>query len=261
LKNSVCFITCVNNENLYLKCLEHINNLIMPEGFVSETIAIRNAKSMTNAYNEAMSKSNAKYKVYLHQDTFIINRNFIQDFVDIFSSSSEIGLLGMVGTDSFPVCCNWGKSHIKYGNLIQGMEDGSRRKRNFINKELKPVICVDGLILITQYDVPWREDIFDGWHFYDISQCMEFHRNKYQVCVPYQQSPWCIHDCGKINFHKYNKYKHIFLKEYFHELFPCNYWYTILINRIYDFRDLIRPLIKTIETKLKKCSEYPNKIT
>ena len=27
---------------------------------------------------------------------------------------------------------------------------------------------VDGLLMATQYDIPWREDLFDGWDFYDL---------------------------------------------------------------------------------------------
>ena len=54
--------------------------------------------------------------------------------------------------------------------------------------------AVDGLLLATQYDLPWREDIFNGWHFYDISQCMEFMKAGYEVAVPWQESPWCDHD-------------------------------------------------------------------
>ena len=33
--------------------------------------------------------------------------------------------------------------------------------------------AVDGLIMATQVDCPWREDLFTGWHFYEISKCKE----------------------------------------------------------------------------------------
>ena len=53
------------------------------------------------------------------------------------------------------------------------------------NKPYTEVEAVDGLFIATQYDVKWREDIFDGWDFYDISQSEEFHRAGYKVVVPY----------------------------------------------------------------------------
>ena len=76
-EKKICFISAVNNEIEYEECLFYINNINIPEGYEIETIAIRNSKSLTSAYNEAMKQSDAKYKVYLHQDVFIINKNFI----------------------------------------------------------------------------------------------------------------------------------------------------------------------------------------
>jgi len=80
----VCFIICSNNE-LYLKeCLFWINRLQIPEGYVTEQIVITDAKSMTEGYNRAMLRSDAKYKVYLHQDTFIVNPDFVPDMLAVF---------------------------------------------------------------------------------------------------------------------------------------------------------------------------------
>ncbi|NRU88044.1 hypothetical protein DFH41_002631 [Clostridium beijerinckii] len=70
-ENKIAFITCVNDETLYEKSLSYINKLQIPMGIEIEIIAIRNAKSMTSAYNEAIQKSDSKYKVYLHQDVYI----------------------------------------------------------------------------------------------------------------------------------------------------------------------------------------------
>lgn len=39
---------------------------------------------------------------------------------------------------------------------------------------IREVHAIDGMIMITQYDVEWRKDIFDGFDFYDISQSLEF---------------------------------------------------------------------------------------
>lgn len=36
------------------------------------------------------------------------------------------------------------------------------------------VSAIDGLFMATQYDIKWREDLLDGFHFYDVSQCFEF---------------------------------------------------------------------------------------
>lgn len=83
------------------------------------------------------------------------------------------------------------------------------------SSNLQIVQAVDGLLMATQEDIPWRETLFDGWHFYDLSQCLEFRRKGYDVAVPFQISHWCIHDCGIVKLsNEYEKYRVRFLKEY-----------------------------------------------
>lgn len=73
----MCFISCVNNEAQYEECIRHIQQLYVPLHVQIELLPIRNADSMAGGYNEAMKQTNAKYKVYLHQDTMIVNKYFI----------------------------------------------------------------------------------------------------------------------------------------------------------------------------------------
>lgn len=258
LNNQIAFISCVNDENMYSKCLKYVNQLNLPKGYSYETIAIRNAKSLTSGYNEAMLKSSAKYKVYLHQDTYIINRNFIHDLISIFAQNPQVGLLGVAGAESLRINGIWGKSKQRYGKLIENATNNS-----FVDSfrllefkrvpNLKPVQCVDGLLIITQYDIPWRQDIFCGWHFYDISQCMEFKRAGYQVCIPEQIKPWCIHDCGVLNKKDFDKYRYIFLKEYSHDLFGIGFFPVMLINK---FKEGVRPYTRKIELAVKEVLRF-----
>ena len=76
------------------------------------------------------------------------------------------------------------------------------------------VEAVDGLLMATQYDVPWREDLFTGWDFYDVSQSFEFRRKGYRVVVPAMEEPWCIHDDGFLNLSNYYNERKKFLSEY-----------------------------------------------
>ncbi len=220
--NKICFITCVNDEEVYKECLLYIRNLIVPDGFELETIAVNNAEYMTKAYNVAMTGSNAKYKIYLHQDVFIINKNFISNIVDLFRKNPNIGLLGVAGAKAIPVTGVWWESAEKYGKVYDshtGIIDLLEFKE--VRQAYEKVKCLDGLILVTQYDVPWREDIFTGWHFYDVSQSLEFDGRGYDIAIPRQYEPWCIHDCGIVNVSNgYKRYKEVFLDEYSKTLFP-----------------------------------------
>ena len=74
--------------------------------------------------------------------------------------------------------------------------------------------AIDGLLRATQYDVPWREDLFDKWDFYDISQSQEFLRAGYKVVVPKQKRPWCIHDDDFFNLKNFYNARKVFLEEY-----------------------------------------------
>lgn len=217
----ICFITAVNNERAYEECLFYIKNLDIPEGYDIEAIAIRNSYSMTNTYNKAMKDSDAKYKIYIHQDTLIINKNFIHDMLELFKNN-KIGMIGVCGTKKIPTNGVWWESNNKLGKVYDS-HTGEMKLLEFnkINEMYENVQAIDGLIIATQYDIEWREDLFDGWHFYDTSQCVEFNKAGYEVVVANQIKPWCIHDSGVANTaNGYDKYREIFLGEYSKELYP-----------------------------------------
>ena len=64
-EKKIAFIICVNNELYFEECVYYINRLIIPEGFSTDVIAIREADSMCAAYNAGMQSSDAKYKICL----------------------------------------------------------------------------------------------------------------------------------------------------------------------------------------------------
>ncbi len=211
----ICFVTSVNNERTYCECLKYIEQLLYPSGFSVEAIGIRDAISMTSAYNEAIERSDAKYKIYLHQDVFIINKNFVFDMIKLFRDES-IGLIGMVGGTNISANGVWWEG-VPLAGAVYDNHTGKMELTNFQksdDKDYTKVSAVDGLCICTQYDIKWREDLFDGWHFYDASQCMEFARAGYSCVVPNQDRPWCIHDCDVTSLASYEKYKLQFIDEY-----------------------------------------------
>ncbi|MDU4659515.1 MAG: glycosyltransferase, partial [Clostridium butyricum] len=220
--NKIAFITCVNDETMYSECLMYIRNLRIPNDYEIELVPIRDAKSITSAYNSAIKQTDAKYKVYLHQDTLIVNKNFIEDILEIFSKNNDIGMIGLTGAKNIPTNGIWWESKQCYGEVYES-HTGTMQLLSFkkVEKCYEEVKAIDGFIMITQYDVPWREDIFDGWHFYDISQSIEFGLNGYKVIVPTQKKPWSLHDCGLLNTENgHEEYRQKFLQEYSTKIFP-----------------------------------------
>lgn len=219
----ICFITCVNNEELYAEALLYLKHLHMPEGMQAEYVGVRGAASMAAGYNEGMRKSDAKYKVYLHQDTLVVNKDLAADLLRLFADAS-IGAVGVIGCRSLPRSGVWWDGLRTYGRVLHACEPesvvDSRCKEP--DGPYMAVEAVDGLFIATQYDVPWREDLFTGWHLYDTSQCREFARRGYQVVVPNQEKDfWCIH-CPKEKplASEYKGYQKVFLQEYGRELHP-----------------------------------------
>ena len=210
-----CFIICSNDKLYAQECLYYINRLNIPKGYEIDALTIEDARSMTAGYNEGMHYSDAKYKVYLHQDVFIINREFIQDCLDLFQKDEKIGMIGNVGAV---------KLH-ESGTMWKGNRCGKLYEQHIfetilyscndeIEKEYAEVEVIDGFLMVTQYDVEWREDLFDKWDFYDCSQSMEFIRRGYKVVVPRMEEPWCVHDCGFVNLSNYEEERVKFVKEY-----------------------------------------------
>jgi hypothetical protein len=213
-----CFIICYNNTVLLEECLLYLRQLTIPEGYTTDLVAILEANSMTEGYQAGMEASNAKYKIYLHQDVFILNRNFLFDTLQLFLANPSLGMLGMVGTKKLPESAIMWESKQRVGALrsctLNTVDDFFDIPIQTASSQPEPVMAVDGLLLMTQYDVRWRQDIFHGWDFYDVSQSFEFHRAGYQVAVPYQKTPWVLHDCGFLNLSRYQEARDIFAKEY-----------------------------------------------
>lgn len=231
MTETACFITCVNNDDLYNECLDYISRLDVPTGINIQTIAIRGAKSITSGYNSVLSNK-AKYKIYLHQDTFIIDRFFIHKIINVFNGDPKIGLLGVIGSKDITKDAVWWHGKQKYGKVFEN-RTGASKLLSFgdVNNDYQSVKFLDGLILVSQYDIRWRDDIFDGWHFYDMSQCLEFIKAGYQVVIPKQDTPWCFHACGTVSVEKYDHYRLIFLHEYARYLFPFSWFFVLQYNK------------------------------
>ena len=218
-----CFIACVNDEDMYKESLFYIQQLDIPQGFSIECIAIRNARFMTSGYNAAMKESNAKYKIYMHQDVLILNKRILFDLLNIFQSDEAIGIVGMAGSADIPDTSAWWENEHLLGYAYDCLSSYTRVVNHSIPEQnaFADAGVVDGLFIATQYDLPWREDLFDGWHHYDTSQCCEFLRNNLRVVVANQLTsdgtpkPWCLHYIEHtVTTVHYEKYRIIFLKEY-----------------------------------------------
>ena len=195
------------------ECMEYISWLKVPENVETEIIGVKDADSMAAGYNAAMHDSDAKYKVYLHQDVFILNENFIEDVIKVFRENPEYGMLGVIGSNHVIYDANyylqWNVGEIDANNSMQQLNIDIDNPL-----EIEEVVAIDGLLMVTQHDVEWREDILDSFDFYDVSQSVEFQKQGYKVGVPHQNKVWCNHFCGCSKLDKYDIYRKKICEEY-----------------------------------------------
>lgn len=212
--NKICIIACINNEFLWNECLMYINRLHVPDGFFLDVMSIVEAHSMTSGYNEAMTASDAKYKIYIHQDTFLTDIYLLDEILDIFNDNS-IGMIGLTGTVNFPVDgCMFNTSRVTSAYWRDNTNFSNCFEHQSYNS-IEDVSLIDGLFIATQYDIPWREDCFEKWDHYDSSQSIEFLKHGYRLVVPIYNKPLCIHNDGqRLSLKNYKVETQIFLNEY-----------------------------------------------
>ena len=60
MRKKIAFIICVNDEVYFSECLFYIGRLHVPEGYEIEVYPLRGAKSIYEAYQQAMEQSDAE---------------------------------------------------------------------------------------------------------------------------------------------------------------------------------------------------------
>lgn len=212
--HKICFITCVNDAAKYNASVAYLQRLHVPPGMTVESLVVSEAESMTAGYQQAMESSDAKYKIYLHQDVWITDEDFLLRLVQEFRQHPAYGLAGVVGVRQMPANGIWWEGE-KIG-MIRDKLTGEFRDYVYPHdsRHSQPAAAVDGLLLATQYDVPWRTDLFTGWHFYDLSQAYEFRRLEFQTVVLPQSAPLCVHNREKPLVEGFESDRQKFLQEY-----------------------------------------------
>jgi len=208
------FVTCVNDEDQYRECVKHIEQLIVPQGCSVDYFPVRSASSLTSAYNQALDHP-ATYKIYLHQDTYVIYPGMLVELMHLFSAHPRLGMVGVIGCQILPKSGIWWQGLNLTGKVIDRPDTYRWLSFGKDAYPYTPVAAVDGLFLACQHHIPWREDLFDGFHFYDISQCLEYRKKGYDVGVVPQPQPWCIHNWnGSFDAVSYEKYRQRLLEHY-----------------------------------------------
>ena len=218
-----CFIICLRNQVNRAKIMQYLNKLQIPRGYTAEVSLIDHEVSIAKAYQQAMLSSDAKYKIYVSENICIQQEFFLAELLQGFAQGKNIGMIGVSGTEVIPANGVLLTSHRRIGRLYN-----TALNEDFIwgefSENVKLVQAVDGWLMATQVDIPWRDDLFTGACGYDLAQNIELQKAGYACAVIKQVQPWCSIETKNFDFSKRDTA--IFLKEYGKDLFPL---VTVLI--------------------------------
>jgi len=228
----VAFITAVKDQIQYEVCLAFLAALNIPPGYVVEKIAVLGGSSMAQCYQRAMEVSTARYKIYLHVDTYVIYVDVLRDLINLFQTYPRLGMVGIVGaTQLNGDAIFWLNNGLHcYGHIWEharptGFWSSFRRinHRRLCLRSFRPfagaylpALFVDGCFMATQYDISWTSpaNLQMGFDLYDHVQSREFIKSGLEVGIARQESDWCIH-WGPLQEHsaEYTRQREVALRE------------------------------------------------
>lgn len=159
---------------------------------ISEIFNIEN-DSIFKKYNRGMDDlgvDESDIYCFMHEDVKIHDKSFLNKLSMLFDYKKDIGVLGLIGTSSFPEMGGWWLCDHKFhkGHLIQGLPNGTTyhmdRGTGF-NDEL---VSVDGFSFFChgRFLKTYRFDenrYPNAYHFYDVDTCFEALRRGFKVAV------------------------------------------------------------------------------
>ena len=218
--SKISIIFCTNDDTYSNECILYLKQLLVPENMIMDIIVVKQAPGMAAGYNYAMLHSNSKYKLYIHHDTFIIDYNLLHKLIKAFKSDTSIGMIGNTGSTHLTKTARWFESDIQhrrcniYKDILLNVQHCNSL---YTLSDLEYAEAIDGIFMATSYDVLWREDLFDGWHYYDISQTYEYRKADLKTVFTTSQPVMLLHETTttKDPLDLYGKYQKVFIDNYF----------------------------------------------
>ena len=193
----------------------YIDALDIPNGYEVELIEVRPDGNVADTYQRAMEASDAKYKIYLAPGSILLRLNFFAEMLRVFENPM-IGAMGLVGTAQLSTTGLLAASPFIKGRLLY-TDDRSFRGED-IEGATEEVMAVSGDLIATQYDIPWRRDLFHSNCFYAEAQCIEFRRRGYRSVVPHQDEAWLLSGTKEISYDDVSQ--EVFLDTYSTDIYP-----------------------------------------
>ncbi len=168
-ERKIAIIIYKRNEEDYQRLLAQVRAFeIPPIDGGGETridiVSVADAENRAAAYNAAMEKSAARYKVYLDTDIRTLNPRLLQVVIKAFESLETAGMIGTFGS-SLPLDGDFRHAKQKYGICVWHNDetDGNQWMLGDAGVCYQRVDALDGLCVATRADVPWDEEVDDAF--------------------------------------------------------------------------------------------------
>ena len=174
----VDLIICSRNPRLLEICLANAKKTAFKE---FNPIIIQNNPrkfSLTEAYNLGIQQSKSEILVFMHEDVWLLSKNWDEMLRKIFSGTANLGVVGVAGTNYLDEIAQW---YIYGANHCRGAVMHSDGQRIWVNdfggdpqEPIAPVVVVDGVFMACRKEVILKNNLyfseaFNHFHFYDIS--------------------------------------------------------------------------------------------
>jgi len=142
--------------------------------------------SLTQVYNKGLKESVNDIVIFMHDDLILETSNMTPKIVKLFEKHSEYGIIGIAGTDKLTSGMWWQNRENMFGvvgHLHEGKRHVNHYSKGVFNDVLKDVVIVDGLFFMVRKSHLKKEfnEQFEGFHFYDISFCVENHLESVKI--------------------------------------------------------------------------------
>ncbi len=184
----IAVIVARQGEALPSEFLMSLRLMEQPTGFTMELVEVEGRAGLAAAYGQAMEASTAKYKIYIDERVRILDPGLFARIVRLFEKCADLGLVGISGTKILSPDGIAFHSTRRIGSLRLA-EEARTVSWGRVLGEAEDVLAVDGFLMATQVDLPWREDLFHGAAFFDAAQCLEFRRRGLRSAVLGQEEP------------------------------------------------------------------------
>lgn len=153
MDNSIFFIIIGDDEWTISENVKYLNQLILPNEMNAEYCIVEKNE---DAFRIGQSESDAKYKVYLDQNSYIIDKSFILRIVKTFEKDENVKLVGVKGYRSNAIS---NKIESIGNNLVMRYGEGGGIKEVNEGSEygVIEVQAIDGHMFVTSQDMEWGD--------------------------------------------------------------------------------------------------------